>query len=144
MAFPSYDKDTDCIRLNGAQVIMLTLLMKARFGEPFDPEVIFNPGVTELIRQLEAALGPERPTPGHCFTSHQDMWTIAKAVYDDSFQNGWWGLAESERASFLQDAVAPWILSDDQIERVIDHVDSRLFSAQRIVKKEAAEHSRQS
>jgi hypothetical protein len=47
MAFPSYDKETDCIRLNGARVIMLTLLMKARFGEPFDPEVIFNPGVTE-------------------------------------------------------------------------------------------------
>jgi hypothetical protein len=106
MAFPSYDKETDCIRLNGARVIMLTLLMKARFGEPFDPEVILILGLlsssdnSKLVR-------PERPTPGHCFSSHQDMWTIAKSVYDNSFQNGWWGWLKVNGPAFFK---TPWHL----------------------------------
>src|SRR6478609_4720223 len=88
-AFPTYDPTTDTIRLNGCASIMLALLMKAKFGEKFDSEILFHEGVAELIRQLDHSLNGTTRGLADCF-SRAELYEIAKGVFHDSFQSGWW------------------------------------------------------
>lgn len=123
-AFPEYDPEVDAIHLNGGAIVMLTLLMKAKFGEKFDPEVLFHERVAELIRQLEKAAG-NQPQAATCF-GRDDLDRIARGVFNNSCQNGWWEKGAEQRVQFLQDAASPWILAPDQIEDIIDTIDSQL------------------
>ena len=128
--FPTYDATTDTIRLNGCASIMLTLLMKAKFGEKFDPEILFHERVSDLIRELDRSLGQTR-ADAECF-SRADLFEIAKGVFSDSFQNGWWAKDRQQREQYLQDAAAPWVLSESQIDDIMDDMESLLFRARQI------------
>ncbi len=130
--FPSYDPASDSIHLNGGATIMLTLLMKARFGERFDPSTLFHPGLTGLIRQLEAASDLPQPVAGQCF-DHVELHLIASRVYDESINIGWWAMTDAEREAFLQDAVAPWRLSVAQVQTIVEGASDILDSHRRTV-----------
>ena len=128
--FPTYDPATDTIRLNGCASIMLTLLMKAKFGEKFDSEMLFHERLTELIRQLDQSLGGTRGE-AECF-DRADLFEIAKGVFSGSFQSGWWLKNAQQREQYLQDAAAPWVLSSSQIEGIMDGIEGLLFQARQI------------
>jgi hypothetical protein len=130
-SFPTYDPSMDSIRLNGGASIMLTLLMKAKFGERFDPEILFHAHVADLIRQLNLSLADPFRASGSCF-DRQDLWHIAKGVFDSSIQNGWWSKTSEERTHYLQDAAAPWTLSANEIEDIFDDIESLLFRSRQI------------
>ena len=135
-AFPTYDPTTDTISLNGCASIMLTLLMKAKFGEKFDSEVLFHERVAELVRQLDHSLGGTcRPA---AWLSRADLYEIANGVFHDSFQSGWWSKTAQQREQYLQDAAAPWVLSTGQIQDITDDIESLLFRARQITSKAAS------
>ena len=129
--FPTYDPAADAVRLNGAAPIMLTFLMKSKFGERFDPETLFHPGLAALINQLDAAIGYPKER-GDCF-SREDMFSIAERVVEQSLSIGWWSMTAEEREAYLQQAASPWVLSDDQLETIIEDIASLLFRRRQVV-----------
>ncbi|MGV3768550.1 MAG: hypothetical protein ACO1NM_00820 [Sphingobium phenoxybenzoativorans] len=110
---------------------MLTLLMKAKFGERLDPEMLFHERLAELIRELCRSLEGGHWSSGSAF-NRQDLWQIAKGVFDNSFQNGWWSMSMAARTQYLQDAAAPWVLSLDEIENIVDDIEALLFRSRQI------------
>jgi len=131
-AFPTYDPATDAIRLNGCAVIMLSLLMKSKFGERFDPETLFHPELSTLINQLHAAAGLQKPGAGECF-NRADLFTIAEVVLGMSAQIGWWSMPGTDRRALLQGAAAPWILSEEQLQTIMEDIDDQLFRHREVV-----------
>ncbi len=132
LSFPHFDPETDTIRLNGSVTVMLALLMKAKFGERFDPETLFHGPLADLIRQLDGASKLPPREAGDCFT-RDDLLRIAEAVFSESFQSGWWSMGTEQRREYLQVAAAPWILSDDQIEIVREYVEDLLSRSRQII-----------
>ncbi len=130
--FPHFDPETDTIRLNGAATVMLTLLMKAKFGERFDPETLFHGPLADLIRQLDSAAKLPSREVGDCFT-RDDLACIAREVFAESFRSGWWSMSAEQRVEYLQVAASPWILSGGQIEMVREDVEDLLFRSRQIV-----------
>ena len=126
LPFPTYDAASDSVRLGGNAAIMLTLLLKAKFGERFDPEMLFHTRLAELIAQLHDASGVAKPVPGDHF-GPEDLFTIAERVIEQSVSIGWWAMAAEEREAFLQSAAAPWVLSDGQIEAICENIEALLF-----------------
>lgn len=132
--FPSYDPSSDSIRLNGSVRAMLTLLLKAKFGERMDPDVLFHEGVTDLIRQLHRSLGESGiGGPADQVFTREDLSQLAKDIVSDSSCNGWWSMTNEGRRSFLQAAAVPWVLSDSQIEVIFDAANDILDDARQIV-----------
>ena len=130
--FPEYDPDEDVIRLNGGAVILLTFLMKAKFGDRFDPEALLHPGLSQLIRDLDKSDAPlfdRNPKFGS-----EELHAIATEIYGQSWQSGWWTLTAKEQASCVQDAVSPWVLPDEDVERVIESVENLRWNNARILK----------
>lgn len=130
--FPHFDPETDTIRLNGSATVMLTLLIKAKFGERFDPETLFHRPLADLIRQLDRASNLPSREVGDSFT-RDDVSRIAQEVFGESFQSGWWSMSAEQRGEYLQVAAAPWILSSDQIDMVREDVEDLLFRSRQIV-----------
>ena len=132
--FPNYDPSSDSIRLNGSARVMLSILLKAKFGARLDPDVLFNENFTELIRQLQRSLCQDDiGGPADQVFSREDLSQLAKDVTSDGSRNGWWLMTDEEKCSFLQSAVAPWILSEIQIETIFDYVADILNDARCIV-----------
>ena len=117
---------------------MLTLLMKAKFGEKFDPEILFHERVSELIRQLAQSLGGTVDR-ADCF-SREDLFEITTGVFANSFQTGWWSKDRQQREQYLQDAAAPWVLSDAQMDDIIDDIETLLFRARQITSLAGSAH----
>jgi hypothetical protein len=111
---------------------MLRLLMKAKFGQRFDPETLLHGQLADLIREMSQSLGEARSS-GECFDS-EDMLAIAKAVFDESFRSGWWSMSSDERERYLQNAASPWLLSAEQVDTIVEHVDDMLFLSRRVAK----------
>ncbi|MCA1199680.1 hypothetical protein K9B35_17065 [Sphingomonas sp. R647] len=130
--FLHFDPETDTIRLNGSATVMLTLLMKAKFGERFDPETLFHRPLADLIRQLDGASNLPPRQSGDCFT-RDDLACIAREVFAESSRSGWWSMSAQQRIAYLQVAAAPWNLSNEQIEMVRQDVDDLLFRSRQIV-----------
>jgi hypothetical protein len=131
-AFPTYDPTTDTIRLNGNSVILLTLLMKSKFGERFDPETLFHSELSTLIDQLQAAAGLSKPRAGECF-DRADLFTIAELVLSRSVHIGWWSMPDAEKRALLQAAAAPWVLSEEQLQTIMEDVGNQLFRHREVV-----------
>lgn len=111
---------------------MLTLLMKSKFGERFDAETMFHPGLSDLINQLSLAAGCTRPEPGECF-ERADLFQIAGRVLEESVSNGWWSMAAGEKRTFLQRAASPWVLSNAQLDTILEDVEDQLFRHRQVV-----------
>ncbi len=130
--FPTYDPSSDTIHLNGCAAILLTVLMKSKFGERFDPETLFRPGISKLIGQLQAAAGIAKPGAGECF-DRADLLAIAETVLGQSVNIGWWVMQSDEKHAFLQRAAAPWQFSKEQLQTILDDVDDRLLQHRELV-----------
>ena len=130
--FPTYDAASDTINLNGSAVVLLTLLVKSKFGTRFDPETLFHPDLPILIRELHAATGLSNPAAGDSF-DRADLITIAKTVVGENINLGWWSMSDSGKRSLLQGAAAPWVLSEDQVQTIMEDVDDLLFRHREVV-----------
>jgi hypothetical protein len=134
--FPvQYDADEGTIRLNGkgGASVMLTFLLKAKFGEAFDPEVLFHPDLADIMIALRAkSLTDFTQTEGPFDLATLNQ--IASLIVSESWRSGWWGKSRDEQIDFIQNVVvAPHRLSDLQIEFVLEGVDNDLHWRRRIV-----------
>ena len=136
MPFPIvYRPDRNVIELDGASgaVVMLTFLMKAKFGESFDPETLFHQELAGLIRQLQGVAGFPRDEPGEVF-GREELYLIATHIVQESARSGWWRMERDERLAYLQDVAAPHRLSEGQVEEIFETVASALFRQREVVR----------
>jgi hypothetical protein len=132
MTFPTYDPETDAIRLHGNAVALLTVIMKAKFGDKLDPEMLFHADLSKLAADLAHCVTGFNSSPDLPVFSAEDLSKIGAALFDLSEQIGWWSQSIDQRAALLQEAASPWVLSDKEIETILDDIESRLSRSRRI------------
>ncbi len=137
--FPiSYDPKSNTIKLDGPDgaTVILAFLLKAKFGEAFDPEVLLHEQLANVMSELRenaswaASVGANPQGP---FTQ-ESLHQIANAILGESFRSGWWGMSREERAAYVREvAAAPHSISVEQVETVLLGVDDGLFRWREIV-----------
>jgi hypothetical protein len=132
VTFPTYDPETDSIQLNGIAVVMLTVILKAKFGDKFDPETLFHPGVAKLVKDLHKSTQSSASDPEIPMFNRDDLFAIGRAVFDDSDRLGWWSMTSDDRVTLLQDAASPWVLREQEIEVILGGIENSLHRAQAI------------
>jgi hypothetical protein len=134
--FPiSHDPDRGVLKLagSGGASIMLAFLLKAKFGEAFDPEMLFHAPLAGIMNSLfEHSQIPTRQSEGP-FTRVQ-LQRLAKEIVTESWRSGWWAKSRDQRVAFLQQVVAaPYRLSDRQVDDILDDVEAELFWRRKVV-----------
>jgi hypothetical protein len=139
--FPiSYDPDANTIRLDGqgGAHVMLALLLKAKFGEPLDPEVLLHEPVARLMLDLRRKGLAGSATEWRPFAP-ETLHAFAQAILAESFRSDWWRMSGEERSAYVREVVAaPHPISDDQVEAVLDGVESGLFRLREVVEAASA------
>jgi hypothetical protein len=139
--FPvAYDGERNVITLDGRDgaTLMLGFLLKAKFGEAFDPDVLLHPQLARLMTSLrEEAHGEQRggPEQGRASPfSREALSTIASTVAAESVRLGWWRMSAEARVAYLQEVVAaPYVLTADDVGQVLDDIESKLVRARKLV-----------
>lgn len=132
--FPiSYDAANNTLLLSGkggAQVL-LALLLRAKFGDAFEPETLFHEPLANVMIALQRECGQEGDLGGP-FTREQ-LVRVADEIVSESWRSGWWAMTESERVAFVQEViVAPYRLSAEQMSELLCDVDEGLAARRQI------------
>jgi len=102
---------------------------KAKFGQPYDPEILFNDRMSSILEfiGMDCSEGGDFP----------DSWAIvdiADAIFRNSESIGWWKMNAEERQKYTREIVLrPHFAKDSAIEEIILAVDDMLYSYARIV-----------
>jgi hypothetical protein len=138
-AFPiAYDPVRNVIALDGEAgvAVMLALLLKAKFGEAYDPEVLFHEELAQIMCALNERVAspagePKAPDAGSF--PREDLFQIAEAIVDESWRSGWWMKTPDERVAYIRDVVAaPHGLSREEMEILVENIDSVMFNLRRV------------
>jgi hypothetical protein len=117
----------------GGATVMLGILLKAKFGDAFDPETLFHGPLAELMVAIKGQ-AYEFPVLTEAPFDHEMLGDIAAKIVADSFRSGWWAKSHDERVAYLQNVVvAPYKLSDEQLDFVLSSVESALWGWRRVV-----------
>jgi hypothetical protein len=131
-------------------ILLQSLILKARFGEPLDPDILFNQWITELALEIDGAIElPEaaqesldkmRARPGYRALSSEVCREIAKAIVVDRGSVHWWSKSPEQQRDFLRtEAAAPHRLTDDDIQDILDSIEGQVSLARELA---AAAHRR--
>ncbi|MFK0298958.1 hypothetical protein ACIQTU_07030 [Brevundimonas sp. NPDC090276] len=133
--FPvQYDADAGIIQLHGkgGASVMLAFLLKAKFGEALDPEVLFHPDLAAIMIALRARGVQISETEGPF--DRVALQSIAGLIVRESWRSGWWQKSRDEQVAFIENViVAPHRLSAEQIEDLFEDIESDLQWRRRIV-----------
>ena len=133
--FPvQYDADAGIIQLHGkgGASVMLAFLLKAKFGEALDPEVLFHPDLAAIMIALRARGVQISETEGPF--DRVALQSIAGLIVRESWRSGWWQKSRDEQVAFIENViVAPHRLSAEQIEDLFEDIESDLHWRRRIV-----------
>ncbi|RZJ36963.1 MAG: hypothetical protein EON87_22890 [Brevundimonas sp.] len=134
--FPvQYDADAGIIRLHGkgGASVMLTVLLKAKFGEAFDPDVLFHPDLAAImiaLRERGIIQVSEREGP----FDRAALQSMARLIVGESWRSGWWQKSRDEQVAFIENVlVAPHHLSAEQMELLFEDIESDLHWRRTIV-----------
>lgn len=134
--FPiDFDEEQGTIRLRGegGASVMLAFLLKAKFGDALDPEVLFHPQLAALMVALrERSISPSSSPSGPF--DRAALHLIARHIVDESWRSGWWTMSRDEQTEFIQSVVvAPYRLSAEQLDWLFDGVETALFWRRKVV-----------
>jgi hypothetical protein len=133
--FPiSYDAVSNTLQLDeeGGAEVMLGILLKAKFGEAFDPDTLFHRPLADLMSGLRKKIGSAWDGDGP-FTRGQ-LASLADDIVSESWRSGWWSMTRDERVALVQDViVAPHRLSAEQMTDLMLDVEGALAAHRRIV-----------
>jgi len=133
------------------EALLSSLMMRAKFGERFDDDIIANPWVNDLLESLIKA-APDYVTAGnredfnHGAPKYfiedgmtQNDWGFRELFHDitlylgrsSSLLNrvGWKTMNEAARKAFLRKVIFPHKISDIRLQDMIEDIDSILRSA---------------
>lgn len=130
-----YDADEGTIRIHGkgGASVMLAFLLKAKFGEALDPEVLFHPDLAAMMIALRAR-GVIQVSDTEGPFDRVTLQSIAGLIVSESWRSGWWQKSRDEQVAFIQNVVvAPHRLSDEQLEDLFEDIESNLHWRRRIV-----------
>lgn len=127
--------DDECVRFSGrsGRLLLLSLLKRAKFAEPFAPEALLNPWIASLVAQLTASVVPEAELQDFG-DDPRIRHEIEQLIASDAESSGWWRMTGAEKADYLQAVVAaPFRMSDVVVEEIIFGVDNVLWNARKLV-----------
>ncbi len=134
--FPvQYDADAGIIRLHGrgGPSVILAFLLKAKFGEAFDREVLFHPELAAImiaLRERGIIQGSETQGPFDRIALH----SMAGLIVSESRHSGWWQKSREEQVAFIQNVVvAPHRLSPEQLEFLFEGIEDDLRGRREII-----------
>ncbi len=135
-----YDPIANVIKMDGPNgaSIMLTTLLKAKFGDALDPLMLFHEPLANIMIGLqENSIRPGRSSGAGPFT-RQVLCAIAEAVLNESIQSGRWRKSREQQALYLRNVVAaPHNMSDEQVETVFDEIKAGLQNRRRLLEAAA-------
>lgn len=131
-----YDADAGVLHLagEGGASVMLAVLLKAKFGEAYDPEILFHPDLAAIMIALRQHGVSQSPLPSEGQFDRAALQEIGRLIVSESWRSGWWGKSRAEQVEFVQNVVAaPHRLSDDQIEALFEDIENELYWRRKII-----------
>lgn len=130
-----YDADAGVIQLDGAggASVLLGVLLKAKFGDAYDPEVLFHPNLAEIMVALQTR-GTVHPQATSAPFDRAGLQTLARLIVNESWRSDWWKKSRDEQIDFIQTVVAaPHRLSGEQLDALFEDIETELYWRRRIV-----------
>lgn len=127
--------DDEGVRFSGrsGRLLLLSLLMRAKFAEPLAAESLLSPWIASLAAQLTVSVAPDSE-PQDFGDDPRIRFEIEQLIASDAESSGWWRMSVGEKADYLQTVVAaPRRMSDTMVEEVIFGVDNVLWNARKLV-----------
>jgi len=133
--FPlTYDPELHALRLDGpgGASVLVGIFLKAKFGESYDPETLFNPGLASIAREIFAhSLFPSAAAEGPF--PKEMLFKIARRIVEQSWHTAWWEKSADERVAYLQEVVAsPFTFTDEQIGYILEAIERELYLRRRV------------
>jgi hypothetical protein len=131
-----FDPETNTIQLDGRSGVrvLLSVLLKAKFGDALDPEVLLHAPLAAIMAEMRGRA--EYPTEGEAEGpfSPEVLHIIATRVLEESWRSAWWSMSKDQQVSYLRDVVAaPHPLSDAQIDSIFDSIKTGLYWRRRLI-----------
>ena len=115
---------------------LMRLLLQAKFGEPFNGDIFLNPWINALIRELDLASEDPKPAPGGASSWPPEfLHRMGREIALQGERAGFWNLAADDRRAFIRDvAASPHLLSEAEIDIVVDSIELTVSGAKRLVR----------
>ena len=139
MALPdSIRVDDDAVLFKGrsGQMLLLGVLTRLKFAEPFQDITTLNPWMAELSGHLQSRLFPQEQTSsGPLFADDAEMrGKLARVIAETGEFTGWWRMSGSEKAAFVRDvAVAPHSVTDETTQEIVAAAEGHMESLRQLV-----------
>jgi hypothetical protein len=120
--------------------MLMHLLLKAKFGEPFHGDILLNPWVNGLIREVDAASGqidelPRRPDPRGLTWDDEFLTRLGFEIVAHASKVGYWSMSREDQRTFICDeAAAPHRLAEADIEFIFDAIEEQVQRAERLTR----------
>ena len=111
--------------------LLLSLLLRAKFREPYEDIALLNDWIAELANRLAKELhtGEPQTFADDPRTRHE----IAGLIASKGASLGWWQMSLEAKAAYLQLAAAPYRMTSESVEEIILSVGDQVESARRLV-----------
>jgi len=121
---------------DGGLILLMHLLLKAKFGEPFHGDIFLNPWVNALVREVDSVSDKPQPVKAAATAwGREFLLAMGREIALQGESAGFWAMTAGERKAFIRDvAAAPHRLSDTEVEIVLDAIDSTVWNADRLVR----------
>lgn len=141
----AFNSATNTVEFKGeaGQGLLYAYLIKGKFGEAFDSNMLFNERLARILAVLSGNLASLRPTETEGPFSARDIQTMANRLLWHADDVGWWRKTRQEQVDFLRCVVAvPHPLSDEQVEWFFDAIDAELLHSEALLAAARAWRSR--
>ncbi len=132
-----FDDEAKSVTFSGDRLhLLLTLISRAKFGDRHDKMLLLNGWLAELSLRIVGALGLEgrmsqAGVPDKAAIFDDDfVLAVSDAIISDGAAIGWWAKTVEQRRQYLREVVAaPVGMTDRDIERIEDAIESWIFRA---------------
>ncbi len=132
-----FDDEAKSVTFKGPRLhLLLALIQRAKFGERHDKMLLLNSWLAELSLRIIGALGLEGRTPQVGVPDEVTIFdndlvlAVSDAIISEGATIGWWTKTVEERRQYLREVVAaPVGMTDRDIERIEDAIESWIFRA---------------
>ncbi len=117
-------------------MLLLAVLARLKFAEPFQDITTLNRWMAELSGHLQSRLFPQvEASTGPLFADDPEMrGKLGRVIAETGELTGWWRMSENEKAAFVRDvAVAPHRVTDETVNEIVTAAEDHMESLRRLV-----------
>lgn len=113
--------------------LLMSFLLKAKYGQALDPEILFNKDVSEILNIVR-----DKFCSNSSFSQDIEnfdrkcLFSISKKIVESAKQIGWWKKNYEEKVCFIKDiAIAPYRIDGESVDYIIESTSDIIFSMKR-------------